>query len=1496
MGWGVILPRTEADGVGIDTVNVSRLHVEVWRVADRNLVRHALAAPDPTAEGDYDYDGDWKDDARKVWDGDVDVHAPGGQRAVTVFPLGSVLKEMKPGAYVLTASDASGVLGTKADKDDQDRPAHARRWVVYTDMGLASYDGSDAFDVVVRSLQTARSMAGVRVALVAHDGGELASVSSDADGHVRFAHALLDGEGAAKAERVMAYGPNADFTLLDLTRAPIDLSGQIKGDPGRRLPGALAAKGRTAAGVVDGFLYTDRGIYRPGETVHLVALVRDRLSHAVKDRAGALVIHRPSGTEFRRIRFTATPDGAISQDIVLPASAPRGGWRATLEMDGSDQNSGQASFEVQDFAPQRLAVSVTGDAGRPVGAGEQRKIDVNARFLYGAPGAGLQAQVEAKIAPDADPFPQYKDYRWGDEATAFEGKLVQLPQTTTDAAGGTSATLDTSQVANAVQPLSAAVTASVLEPGGRPVTEGMTLKLRPRPLYFGVDVVQGALGEEQTQTYQVIAVNAGGQRIAAQPGFTLISETWTYDWFEQDGRWGFHRTERDSVIAHGTLGVGEGAPGRLTRRLPWGDYRLELTDAATGAKTVVRQSSGWSDSAKDEDAPDATRLSVGDKPYTTGDTVSLHIQAPFAGEAEVAVASDHVIALKTVSVPAGGTTVHLNAGPEWGGGAYLLVSVMQPRNPTTAPKPRRALGLVYVPLTPKGRTLSVSLGAPAKLGSHVPLTVPVQVHGLGFGGRAHVTVAAVDEGILRITHMTSPDPAAWYFGKRALTVDYRDDYGRLLNPNLGAPAALNYGGDEVGGAALTATPIKTVALWSGVVETGADGKAVVHLPPGDYNGQLRLMAVAWTDGQVGAGEQSVLVREPVVTGLDLPRFLAPGDRADVGLELHDVQGKVGAYLAEVFGQGGLTAPFHKLYQLVLGQRVLDHASLTAPNRPGVGAVVLKVSGPGFAETTRYPLQTRMGWSAITRATSVPQQPGEAFTPTPPLLAGLSPGGVSMTVSYSPFRNFDPAPIAEALERYPYGCTEQIVSVAYPLLYAQEVSNSPKLKGVPSALTGAVIKLLDREGEDGAFGLWRPGDKEADAWLGAYTVDFLLQAQRQGAAVPTDAMQRALNAMHKLAQPDSSPNLDYRLEYESFWGKDAPRLTKLMRSRAAAYALYDLAEAHEGDLPRLRWFHDVQFADEPSPLARAQVGAALAMMGDRGRAHDSFVQAVKAIGYRDPSDWYQSPLRDTAGVISLAYEAGETGIARSLQTKLEATVKSPDDLNTQEQAQLLKAAHAMLAAAGPISIQAAGVRPLGGAKWAVGRLADARFVNAGRGALWRTVTVHGLPVAAPPAAASGVTLEKAFFSLDGRPLDPAQMVQGQQVIVRLKGVSQQGQAMMTVVDDALPAGFEIESTLSPADADTTPAAGDAPAPGQPPEPRGPYAFLGVLTKASVQEKRDDRYIAALTVPGQQGFALAYLARAVTPGDFFLPGAMAGDMYRPAIAARTGAGRVTITAAH
>ena len=159
--------------------------MEVWRVSDRNLVRKEINAPDATEEGGYADESDMEDAARKVWDGEMPVAGKPGQRATTVFPLGAVLKELKPGAYIVKAVDASGVRGGKALKDtpDGETPAQARRWILFTDMALQGYDGSDALDVTVRSLKSAKAMAGVRVALVAKDGEDLAAAQSDASGH-----------------------------------------------------------------------------------------------------------------------------------------------------------------------------------------------------------------------------------------------------------------------------------------------------------------------------------------------------------------------------------------------------------------------------------------------------------------------------------------------------------------------------------------------------------------------------------------------------------------------------------------------------------------------------------------------------------------------------------------------------------------------------------------------------------------------------------------------------------------------------------------------------------------------------------------------------------------------------------------------------------------------------------------------------------------------------------------------------------------------------------------------------------------------------------------------------------------------------------------------------------------------------------------------------------------------------------------------------------------
>src|SRR5690606_2413151 len=286
-GGGVILPRSEADGIAIETVNVARIEVEVLRVPDRILSQHQLDEGDTNQEGGWGY---WSFNSAgeevgvSVYKGEIDIDTSVRNSAVTtVFSLAGALREMRPGAYVVKVKDVTPGAGQRGESD-YDSPASSYRWILYTDMALQSFSGASGLDVVVRSLRTARPMSNVTLTLIASNNEELARTRTDRDGRVQFNDALVNGEGPARARYVMAYGAEGDFAALDLQRPSLDLSD-------------LGVDGRRAPGDVDAYLYTERGICRPGERVRLMGLIRDQVGRAISNRQSTLVVYRPNGTE-----------------------------------------------------------------------------------------------------------------------------------------------------------------------------------------------------------------------------------------------------------------------------------------------------------------------------------------------------------------------------------------------------------------------------------------------------------------------------------------------------------------------------------------------------------------------------------------------------------------------------------------------------------------------------------------------------------------------------------------------------------------------------------------------------------------------------------------------------------------------------------------------------------------------------------------------------------------------------------------------------------------------------------------------------------------------------------------------------------------------------------------------------------------------------------------------------------------------------------------------
>lgn len=1471
VGDGVVLPRLEADGLGLETVNVSKINVSIYRVSDRSLARKSMVRGESSPEDDYFYVWDvesGEDVGVKLFDKDIAVKKVDNEAVTTVFPLGAALPNLAPGAYYVKLRDAS----PGADKN---RVAQAYRWVMFTDIAMTSYSSGEGIDVFARSIASGKPLAGVRLELVASNNDILARATTSVEGRARFEKAVVNGDYPLTPRLIMAYGAKEDFAALDFQRAPLDLSDRN-------------VDGRAAPSVIDAYLYFDRGIYRPGETAHISGLVRDSAGRA-SDRPVTLTIFRPNSTEALKRRVDKLDVGGFSFDYDIPRAAPRGLWRIEASADGAGL-VGSETFSVEDFVPQRIEVNVEVDEKRPMRADEPRPVSVAARYLYGAPAADLGVEAEARVRLDPNPFPALPGYRFGPADARFQERFLTLPRTVTDKEGKAAVTLSVDDADLTYgAPLRADLVVGVVEPGGRVVRESARVPVRPMDRYLGLKLGGDGYGFSQSESAAIdaILIDRDGKQAAGTLEWRLVEEDYWFDWYRENGEWRWRRSFKDVLVAEGRAEAKADAAARITQALDPGSYRLTATDPVTKASTDIRFYVGWRSYESGAESPDQATLTVTSKDVAPGGAAKLYLDPPYEGEAIVAVATDKVHSVQRFKVDAKGREISIATDPAWGSGFYVLATIVTPRDAVKRPIPRRAMGVAYVGFDMAAQTFKVSVAAPDLVRPRQKIDAPVTIAGAARGEDVRLTIAAVDEGILRLTKFASPDPVAHYYGKKRLGVDLRDDYGRILDANLGP--AQRFGGDQLGGEGLTVVPVKSIALFEGPVKVGENGAVTVPLDVPDFNGELRLMAVAWSADKLGSASRPMTVRDPVPALLSMPRFLAPGDKADATLLIDNVDGAPGDYVLAVRGEGPLTTAVDDKKTLAAKQQSTARYPLSA-GAVGIGGVTLSVTGPGGFKVSRdYPIEVRTPYFLVTEVTTRQLLPGEQVAINRSLIANYLPGSIRTSVSFSRLKGVDPAPLLESLYRYPYGCSEQLVSSAFPLLYINDLGGEagldPDFKVRPR-VQEAVNQLLNRQAPDGSFGLWREQDGGATAWLGAYITDFLYRAKADGYGVPEEALEKSYGALAQIARVDRWVYTGYQMQaFEGPWSNDT---TDQLRRRSAAYIYYVLARAGKADLSDIRYFHDALMNDTASPLAKAHIAAALSMMGDRARSVSAFEKAIAALGYQNTGDYYQTALRDAAGVLALLAEVQNAPGVNRASDRFVDYMKEPNAMHTQEKAFVLLAAQALIRSGGPVALKRDGAAVTGATPAPRFALTTEEvtkgtsFENAGAGPVFASVSVYGSPTSAPPAAAQGFDLTKKLFTRDGQPADPATVRQNDRLVIVLTASAKSDRVHPAIIADLLPAGFEIESILTPEDGASEGAG-------------GPYRWIGPIAWTKVAEARDDRYVAAIDLYSKDAVRLAYLVRAVTPGEFVFPGAVIEDMYRPGVFARTAGTRLKIAAA-
>jgi alpha-2-macroglobulin len=1507
-GKAYVLPTRGQQGIPVITTNTQKIAVEIYRIGDRNLASTLQSGDFQRQLSSYEIDNIRDKSGIKVFTGEMDVAGKLNEDVTTAVPVTDATGKLEPGSYVMVAKPTE-----KSKGDDGQR---ATQWFIVSDLGLTAFSGGDGVHAFVRSLADATSISGVNVKLIARNNEVLATAKTDAKGYAKFDAAIAKGEGGTAPAVLVAEKGEGEYAFLDLTLNAFDLSDR-------------GVKGRDASGPIDAYVYTERGVYRAGEEVNVTALVRDR-----QGKGSALpmtmIVSRPDGVEQTRLIMNDQGLGGRSMTVPLAKSAMTGTWRVWLHTDPKAPAISERAFLVEDFVPERLDMKLEA-ASASIAPEERATINADGRYLYGPPAAslGLEGEVIVKLAnKDVEGF---KGYHFGASddfvnpvRQALDGNLI------TGADGKAAIPVTLPAIPKTARPLEADIVVKLHETGGRTIERRITLPVDMKMPRIGIKpLFDGAVAEDTDAAFEVVLLDAANKTIASDKlEWTITRLDTNWQWYRRDGNWTYEAVTLKRKVGNGALATLAETPAKLAQKIGWGRYRLDIASTeVNGPASSFTFSSGWYTSGEAVDSPEQLDVALDKETYKAGDVAKLRIASKLGGKALISVLGTGLHMSEEVDIAKGGGEVPVEVGANWGPGAYVTAMLYRPLDETQKRMPSRAVGIKWLALDQTARELKVGLTLPEKAKSGTKITIPVKVDGIASGEDARVVVAAVDLGILNLTKFETPAPEAWFNAQQKLAFEIRDFYGRLIDGMHADRGKLKSGGDGSGGVAMQGNPtVETiVSLYSGIVKVGADGVAKIDFDLPDFNGTVRVMAVAWSADKVGHTSSDLIVRDAVALTVAAPRFLTLGDDVQLGFDVHNIEGPAAVYkiaLSEKQGDAAnerLTSIAERPVDLKVSERKSERISFKPKD---VGRVTLKavVSGPNDIAIKREMTFNVLPPAGDIKRTTISslKANGGKLTLSSDLVHDLIASRTRVNVSVGPAARFDVPSLLTHLDRYPYGCAEQTVSRAMPLVYANAVAAQIGLgedKALKERIQGAVAHVFEMQDSSGAFGVWGPSD--TNLWLTAYVTDFLTRAKETGTAVPKEGFNRALDKLQNF--------ISYAEDFDK-GGEDR------------AYALYVLARNGRAPIGELRYYADTRIDRFSTPLAKAQVGAALAMMGDKERAERAFAAAMTMMGDATPDSGYRadygSTLRDSAALVTLA---SETGIAKSETPRLTNVIakayESRTYTSTQEQAWMLLAAKALNDEVKGTKLTVDG-KPVTGTVMrglTPDQLKNGLVItNDGDTATDAVVTVIGAALTPEPAVSKGFKIERQAFTLDGKKVDLKSMSggtsdvkQNDRFVIALKVTSEEANGRVMLVDH-MPAGFEIEN---PRLVESGSIAG--------------IDWLRSVTAPEHTEFRDDRFVAAFNfsgsnvhnadtpapAPGGDGDApsaegeaeastentpppapvipdaagvkapamqatVAYIVRAVTPGTYQHPAATVEDMYRPDRYARTAAGTLTV----
>ena len=1472
----VYLPQKGARNVGLNIVNVPVVQVKIAKLYENNLLNYfrnnryeqyrEQADGNYAPDGTYSYNADAEQDlSRMLVNKTVETVNLPKVRGVSALniALPDVQNEFR-GIYLVT-------VGSK-----DEAYLESSQLVSVSDIGLIAHQTENEVVVWANSIQSAEPLQNVEITLISRNNQSMYTLKTDGSGTARFDKLTEKAPGFTVALITARIDDKTrrsnDFNFLFLPDTEVETS---------RF--AVEGKRDNPTGF-DAFVYGDRDIYRPGETIHFNTVIRSQTWQPASEIPILIRLLAPNGREVRSFRKTTNKQGAVDSDVLLDPAAVTG----TYTIDVQNANAvllTSHSVSVEEFVPDRIKVDVLTDR-TDYQTGQTITLSATATNLFGPPATDRSYETELRLNRKAFAPKGFEQYSFDMPNTTTFPKDVRQGKTNTN--GQFTERFPIPATYQDIGMLEGKLFTTVFDENGRPVNRLRKFAVQTQPIFFGVRLPDSYVTTNTPVPVELVAVQSSG---AVQPSATALVEVVRFDYQtviekEGNGQVKYTTRKREKPVYSNTLTFKAGKSNFRYVPTVSGEYEIRVRRAVGANYTATNFYAYSYDSttaSSFEVSPEGEVLMTPDKAtYQTGETAKVLFKTPFDGKLLVTVERNNVIEHNWLTTRDKLVELSLPFDDKHLPNVYLTATLIRPIDGLNLPL-TVAHGFASITVQDNATKLPVQITAATESRSKRKQTIKIKT-----ARNAQVTVAVVDEGILSLKNFQTPDPHSFFYQKRALEVSSHDLYA-LLYPELSFKSTSSVGGDgydlERRVNPLANGRVKLVALWSGILETGLNGEAQFTFDVPQFSGNLRIMAVAYKDNAFGSSSVNMNVADPIVISTGLPRFLSPGDRLTMPVTLSNTTKKPATVTARLTLTGPLTADSLTAQTITIAPgkegRVLFNVS--AKQAIGVGAVTITANGLNETFTEKTDITIRP--AASLEKTFVSGAVASGKTQTLNLATGFLPGTAqaSMTLSRSPVAQYGRE--LSFLLGYPYGCMEQTISKAFPQLYFADLTRQMKAdtyfvrsgesdRNPATNVRQAVQKVTALQAANGGFSMW-PGQvgTDIDPFVSAYALHFLTEATEAGYEVPLTATSKAIDYLTSLTSQPMQENV-------AVYDEAGSRTVRKMASRTGIYALYALSVAGKPNRSAMNYYK--QNVATLTTDSRYLLASAFYRVGDT-RSYAALLPnryADNTTG-RETGGSYASPLRNLALVLNALVDTDRTNSQIPvLSRQLSGALKQDRYVNTQE------AAFAFLAL-GKLARQTAGstaTATVSAGGKSIGAMTDAYLnlmrvptgkpllLNAkGTGSVYYFAQSSGVPASGQIAEGdNGLRVRREYLNRDGNPLETIQ--QNDLVVVRITLTSTSGLAIdNVVVTDLLPAGLEVENPRLTEQPDMT--------------------WLKSPDKPDHFDLRDDR-INFFTTATDRTKTFYYLARAVSKGRFILGPVSADAMYNGEYRSYNGAGTVTI----